>query len=251
MQKFTIKLMPTWPWPRIVAHRGGGTLAPENTLAAFEVGYQAGYRMAEYDVKLSADDVPILLHDDTVDRTSNGHGAASALDLSQLQQLDFGRWHGPQWAGKTLPTLQQVAAFCLAHGMHSNIEIKPSTGLEAHTGRLVARQAASLWASAPGSVLLSSFSETALAAARDAAPHLPRALLIENQLPSDWQARAHALGCLGINLDNALATEHIVKTILEHGYTVVIWTVNDLARAQELLRWGCHAIVTDTLKPFA
>ena len=239
-----------WPWPRCIAHRGAGVLAPENTLAAFRTGHAHGYRMAEYDVKLSADDIPILLHDDTVNRTTNGQGVAATSSLAQLSALDAGSWHGRQWAGEPIPTLSSIAAFSIAHHMHSNIEIKPSSGLEAHTGAVVARHAQTLWATASLPPLLSSFSEQALASARMAAPELPRALLIEGHLPADWARRARALDCLGINLDDKLASREVVTDILRAGHTLVVWTVNDADRARQLLDWGCHAIVTDTLKPF-
>lgn len=240
-----------WPWPEIMAHRGAGHHAPENTLAALRTGHTLGYRMAEFDVKLSADHVPILLHDDTIDRTSSGAGTASTMPLAQLAQHDFGHWHGKQWAGEPIATLASIAAFCVAHGMHVNIEIKPSTGHEDLTGHTVAAAAHKLWQHAPLPPLLSSFSDVALAAARRGAPHLPRALLIQEQLPSNWQARAAALGCMGIHLEDKLATPTVVNTILTAGYALVVWTVNDASRAQALLQAGCHAVVTDTLKPFA
>ena len=80
--------LPAWPYPRLAAHRGAGKLAPENTLAALRLGHAHGYRMAEIDVKLSADGVAFLLHDDTLDRTSNGRGRADALTWRELAQLD-------------------------------------------------------------------------------------------------------------------------------------------------------------------
>ena len=100
---------PAWPWPAFIAHRGGGRLAPENTLAAIRTGADAGFRMVEFDVKLSADGLPFLLHDDTVDRTSNGHGTAHELDWRALGEMDFGSWHGPEFAGEPAPSLYAVA----------------------------------------------------------------------------------------------------------------------------------------------
>src|SRR3546814_15138549 len=85
--------LPAWPYPRAIAHRGAGQFAPENTLAAMRLGAQRGFTMLEYDVKLSRDDVAILLHDDKFDRTSNGTGQAGAMDFRELATLDFGAWH--------------------------------------------------------------------------------------------------------------------------------------------------------------
>ena len=191
-----------WKWPRLIAHRGGGILAPENTLAAFRLGHTHGYRMMEYDVKLSQDNVPILLHDDTIQRTSNGKGSAGKLSMTNLLEYDFGSWHSAAYAGEPIPTLHAIAAYTIANGLHSNIEIKPVTGTDAETGHGVARAARRLWNTAALPPLLSSFSEAALAAAQRTAPELPRALLIEGPVPHDWQARVNRLGCIGLNLDN-------------------------------------------------
>src|SRR5688572_8506871 len=102
-------LMDAWPYPRWVAHRGAGKLAPENTLAAFRLGAQHGYRMFECDVKLSADGVPFLLHDATLERTTNGAGVGGDHPWNALAQLDAGSWHSRAYAGEPLPTLDNIA----------------------------------------------------------------------------------------------------------------------------------------------
>lgn len=234
-----------WPWPALVAHRGGGVLAPENTLAAFRIGQANGFRMMEYDVKLSADDIPVLLHDDTIDRTSDSTGYAASMTLNDLLHHDFGGWHATMYAGEPLPTLYSIAAFTQANNLHSNIEIKPCPGREATTGSVVAATARTLWSGVTLPPLLSSFSEEALAAACVAAPDLPRALLIENELPSDWLARVRQLKCSGLNLNHKHVTQDLVHEVTAMGYWLAVWTVNDLKRAQLLLDWGCHAVVTD------
>jgi glycerophosphoryl diester phosphodiesterase len=188
------------------------------------------------------------LHDDSVDRTSSGTGSAAEKTFVELAQLDFGSWHSRDYAGEPIPTLHSVAAYTQANGIFSNVEIKPSTGTEMDTGRLVARLAQRLWANAEIPPLLSSFSEIALQAAMEEAPELPRALLIEKEVPADWQSRVERLGCIGLNLNHKYATLHLVRAIREAGYTLAIWTVNDPARAQELLDWGCNAIVTDEIQ---
>ncbi|MGC1818128.1 MAG: glycerophosphodiester phosphodiesterase family protein, partial [Casimicrobiaceae bacterium] len=112
-----MRKLPAWPYPKLVAHRGAGKLAPENTLAALRVGHAHGYRMAEFDVKLSADGVAFLLHDGTLDRTTNGKGRADALTWRELAQLDAGSWHSPVYAGETLPTLAAVARWSRANAV--------------------------------------------------------------------------------------------------------------------------------------
>ncbi len=237
-----------WPWPSLIAHRGGGRFAPENTLAAMQTGYEHGFCMVEYDVKLSRDGALILLHDDTIDRTSSGSGSATSLTLAELGNFDFGSWHHASFNDEPIPVLEAVARYTLARNMCSNIEIKPSAGEEALTGEQVARAAQALWSEAPLPPLLSSFSEAALAAAQRAAPQLPRALLIEGAVPSDWLARLRRLDCIGLNLDDEYVTQDLVEAVVASGHTVAVWTVNCRDRARTLLDWGCQAIVTDELE---
>ncbi len=235
-----------WPYPRFAAHRGAGKLAPENTLAALRLGFEHGYRMAEFDVKLSADGVAFLLHDGTLDRTTSGSGRADALTWRELSQLDAGSWHSPAYAGETLPTLAAVAHWSRANAVAVNIEIKSSPGRERETGAAVALDAQSLWAAADVMPLLSSFSEITLEAAREAVPGLPRALL-GDQVPDDWRDRVARLGCIAVDLDHRLLTRERVDEFHVAGLRVATWTVNDPARAAELLGWDVDTVITDAI----
>lgn len=237
----------SWPYSPFIAHRGAGRYAPENTLAAIRLGAQHRFTMMEYDVKLSRDGVPVLLHDDTLDRTSSSSGPAGALTLAELASIDFGAWHSRDYAGEPIATLFSVAAYTLANGIHSNIEIKPSTGTDAETGHEVALAARTLWANSDTPPLLSSFSREALGAARDAAPELPRALLFGRELPPDWLDAAGALQCRGINLNDRSVTPDIARQVLDAGFTLAVYTVNNPERARELLGMGCHGIFTDEI----
>jgi glycerophosphoryl diester phosphodiesterase len=104
-------------------------LAPENTLAAFRKGAEYGYRMFECDAKLSADDVVFLMHDATLHRTTNGHGIGGEQSWQQLSQLDAGSWHSRHFSGEPLPTLANLAHYCIHNRYFLNIEIKPTPGL--------------------------------------------------------------------------------------------------------------------------
>ena len=165
-----------WQYPQMCAHRGAGKHAPENTLVAIRFGASYGYRMMEFDVKLSADNVLFLLHDDTIDRTSNGTGAAATMPWGALSQLDAGSWHSHAFAGEPMPTVENVISFCQANGIAMNVEIKPCPGREVETGAALGKLVQSHCATMQPLPLISSFSEDALAAARDVAPGLPRAL---------------------------------------------------------------------------
>ena len=237
--------MSHWPYPKIVAHRGGGKLAPENTLAAIDVGASFGHTMIEFDAKLSRDGQIFLLHDDTLERTSSGAGIAGEFGWEQLVKIDAGSWYSPQFAHEPLPLLSQVAERCQQHGMMANIEIKPTTGLETQTGTVVALAARQLWQgqTAP---LLSSFSIESLEAAQAAAPELPRGLLLE-EWREDWRELTTRLGCVSIHLDYLLLDEDRVRQLKAAGLHILVYTVNDLARAKLLLDWGVDSICTDRI----
>jgi glycerophosphoryl diester phosphodiesterase len=238
--------MTTWLYPRIVAHRGGGKLAPENTLAGIDTGAGLGLKMIEFDAKLSADDVVFLLHDDLVDRTSDGRGAAARMTYAQLRALDAGSWFDATFAGATMPTLAEVAERCFEKGLAANIEIKPCEGRDLATGRLVAGEAARLWADTGLAPLMSSFSYGALEAAAEAAPELPRGMLYET-IPDDWRAQAGALACVSMHVAHAQLDERIVGEIKDFGLRILAYTVNDPQRARRLAQWGVDAICTDRI----
>ena len=238
--------MNVWPYPRFAAHRGAGNLAPENTLAAMRVGYAHGYRMVEFDVKLSSDGVAFLLHDDTLDRTTDGCGRADALPWAELAKLDAGGWHSAAYAGEPLPTLRAVARWAIANGVACNIEIKPVPGRERDTGAAVALDARALWRDASIPPLLSSFSEEALATARTAVPELQRALLLE-RIPPDWNERLARLGCIAIDADYRELDAGMVSAALNAGYQVLTYTANDPRVVAELVAWGVDAIITDAV----
>ncbi|MCY1228824.1 Glycerophosphodiester phosphodiesterase, cytoplasmic [compost metagenome] len=236
----------SWPYPRHIAHRGAGKLAPENTLAAFRHGAGFGYRMFEFDVKLSADGKPVLMHDATLDRTTSGKGRVDALTLGELALLDAGGWHSPAWAGEPVPTLAAIARYTQANGFLANIEIKPVPGTEARTGAAAALDAAALWAGAAVPPLLSSFSEEALAAAARVAPDLPRALLLD-KLPADWLERLRRLGCVALDANYRELDEGVIAAAHAAGYRVLSYTVNDPAKAAQLLGWGLDGLITDAV----
>ena len=241
-------LAPGSPWRacRWIAHRGAGTLAPENTLAAFRLGHRHGCRAFECDVKLSADGVAFLLHDTTLERTTGVSGVAGDRTWAELAALDAGSWHSAAFAGETIPTLAAIAEFCIATGSLLNIEIKPTPGAEVLTGQRVAAEASRLWQGQAEMPLLSSFSVEAVAAARDAAPGLPRALLLETLTPG-WFEQAQALDCIAVVADFVLFDAALVNRLHAAGLLAMAYTVNDAAVAEQLFGWGVDALFTDAV----
>lgn len=237
---------PYWPYPRIVAHRGGGLLAPENTLAALRYARNLGFEAVEFDVKLTGDDVPVLLHDDTVDRTTDGSGAVTDMLFDVVTQFDAGSWFANEFAGESVPAFAAASALCKETGLWANIEIKPSSGEEQKTGRIVARMAKLLWSGAALPPVLSSFSPEALNAARSQAPELPRALLYK-EIPDNWETSLDQLDCVAMHVAHDQLDAKLVAAIQATRRGVLAYTVNDPIEAVELIEMGVDALVTDQI----
>ena len=240
----------SWPYPRWVAHRGAGKLAPENTLAAFRHGANHGYRMFECDIKLSRDGVPFLLHDATLNRTTNGKGVGGNQDWAALAQLDAGSWHSRGYAGEPLPSFENIARFCLHNAYFLNVEIKPTPGTERHTGEVVAHHAERLWKGAATPPLLTSFDVAALEGAQAVAPQLPRGLLLDS-LRSGWIETALMMDCVAIVCNHSLWDQSTVTQAKAAGFKCLSYTVNDDWAAQRLLALGTDAIITDRVDLFS
>lgn len=250
-----------WPYPFWIAHRGAGQLAPENTLAAFRLGASLGYQMFECDVKLSADEVPFLLHDATLNRTTDAFarlGDCASITggdhtWETLAQLDAGAWHSSLFQGEPLARLTQIAQFCLENQLAVNLEIKPTPGTGYRTGVVVAASADRLWGQQGSDAklppLLSSFDVEALSGARDAAAHLPRALLLD-ELWAGWHATAQALEVSALVCRHTLWTEPLVNEAQSAGWRCLSYTVNTVDEVHKLRQLGTHGVITDRLDIF-
>jgi glycerophosphoryl diester phosphodiesterase len=255
-----------WPYLKVCAHRGAGKLAPENTLEAFQYGASFGHRMFEFDVKLSSDNISFLLHDDTLDRTTSGKGAATNFTMQQLAQLNAGlvplssdTEFGLQ-ANQVirLPEFRKISAWLLENGFLANVEIKPSPGREAETGAQLAKECMETWSAYADSLpsgqtlippLLSSFSEVALAAARDAVPELPRALLI-HALPTDWLDRCLRLDVVALDCNFRELSAEVIEKAKANRLRVVSYTINDGQIMQRLFEHGLDCAITDSVNLF-
>ena len=229
--------------PPIIAHRCGGGHGPENTLAGLRAAAALGVKGVEFDVMLCADGTPVLIHDETLERTTDGHGRVADTSLEGLRRLDAGFWFGSRFKGEKLPTFGEAASLCRELGLWANVEIKPSAGFESVTGAAVARQARHFWPGGEG-VLLSSFSRPALRAARDAAPGLPRALLLEELAP-DWRWQLADSGSVALHLDAGRLTREQAAEVRAAGVALACYTVNDQEAASRLLAWGVAALFSD------
>lgn len=237
--------MAAYPLARWIAHRGGGCLAPENTLEGFRLAARLGFRAVEFDVMLTRDGVPVLIHDETLERTTDGQGRVCERDWAELAGLDAGRWLHRAWAGVGIPRLDEVLVLCSSLGLGVNVEIKPAAGHDEATGRAVAERLTALWPAGLPAVV-SSFSEPALAAARAAAPGQTRALLVE-ALPEDWRERLARLGCSLLHGRAADLDATALAALGAAGVPVAAYTVNRAEDAARCFALGIAALFTDRL----
>ena len=247
-----------WPWARILAHRGAGKLAPENTLAAIRRGCAMGFRAIEIDARLTKDEVPVVIHDRTLERTTDGTGAVGEAAAADIARLDAGAWFAPEYRGERVPTLAETIAWCRAQGVWMNLEIKRYADRSARIGEVVARTAAQCYGDLlrPGgdraenvvvqAPLLSSFGREALLAARAAAPDLPRGYLVDD-VPENFAAELEALGCVSLHTDHETLTREKARAVKDAGYWLFCYTVDDPERARELFGWGVDALCTDRI----
>ncbi len=230
-----------WTFPRVLAHRGAGVLAPENTLAALRHAAALGCRAVEFDVMAVHDDGLVLMHDTQLGRTVAGSGPVARHTANALAGMDAGAWFSARYAGEPVPVFADAARLCIALDLQMNVEIKPVPGEEARTGRLVGQACRTL---PVGSVLLSSFSPVALEAARAAAPDVPRAWLVE-AVPPDWQEQLACLGAIALHARADLLRDGHIRAIHASGAVLMAYTVNDPEQARRLFARGVDALCTD------
>lgn len=242
--------MRAWPFPRWIAHRGAGKLAPENTLAAFRVGAAHGYRAFECDVKLSADGLPFLLHDATLDRTTPQRGTAAERPWAELSRIDAGGWHSRAFAGEPIPSLEAIAGYVQRNGFALNLELKPTPGQEQLTGETVGRFCAAHWTVGSPPLLFSSFRPEALQGAMATAPAIPRALLLDT-LWAGWEAAAQQLACVAVVTNHALMDTALKQQLDELGLRALCYTANDPAGARRLVSLNIDGIITDAVDRFS
>jgi glycerophosphoryl diester phosphodiesterase len=230
--------------PPVIGHRGAAAYAPENTLAGFRKAKALGCRWVEFDVRLTADSQPVLLHDDRLERTTDGRGRVSALSLDAIRRHDAGGRFHSSFVGERVPTLEEALMLLAELGLGANVELKAARGKEAVTGAVVAELLARTWAADPMHLLISSFQKGALAAARDRAPHIARGILFRH-IPKNWRSIAVQLGCATIHADQQRLRPAVLSEIRRAGYPLLAYTVNDPERARILFDFGVRSVFSD------
>lgn len=227
-----------------VAHRGFSAIAPENTLAAFREALSTGVNAVEFDVHLTADGVPVVMHDETLERTTNGSGPVAAIDMAALARLDAGSWFAPQFAGEHVPTLRETLEL-LRGQLTLCIELK-APGTAAATVTLLRELDMS------GQAIIFSFHEDYLREVAALAPDLRRLLLLvgnpDHPSPVDadvWIASARRLGVSYLGLLHKSILEPHVEAIHNAVMQLITWTIDDTDRMCQLASWGVDGIASN------
>lgn len=271
-----------WRYPQLIAHRGAGKSAPENTMVAFQLGAKNGYKMFECDVKLSQDKELFLLHDTTLNRTTNGQGLANSLSWQALEKLDAGSWHSSEYQGEPLMKLSDLVDYILQHRLRLDIEVKPNGGEAYETGKAVAlyllqrmqqkiddyverffsEEPVQFFSTLHNALvetpepcclknqfLISSFEPEALLGAKESVPKIPRALIVD-----DWSlgeeyidAQLASLECQGVIMNYRLMTPELLAKYDRNNLFVMAYTPNKCEEIKQLLAMGVTSVITDNM----
>lgn len=240
-------------FPRIFAHRGASSLAPENTIASFAKAAEVGARWFEFDVDIIGDGSLIVIHDDKLQRTTTGKGGYYNLSFSDIRKLDAGKWFSDAYRFERIPEVADVISFANSTNMGMNLEIKPCCGGTELREKLIENLAVAVDSVAnTDHFIVSSFDHEALVRFHATRPNIKLGWLFdrENQPGPTWQQGADQLGCTAIHPDVNGLTPEEVKEMRDAGFDVNVWTVNDVDQALELASWGVTGIFTDRPQDF-
>ena len=238
-------------FPKIIAHRGASTLAPENTIAAFAKASEIGARWCECDVGVMADGTLLVIHDDTVDRTTNSSGSWDSWGYGELRRLDAGAWFSPTYRFERIPELADVVSFANATQTSFNIELKPRAAGKRRDTLVENLEVALQSFKNKSGLLISSFDHELLSAVRQAMPELPLAwLCTPAEVRAESWREASQIECTAIHPCGQDLTEADVHEMLDAGFDVNVWTVNTLEDARKAAQWGVMGIFTDRVQDF-
>lgn len=232
--------------PPLIAHRGASRFAPENTLAAFLKAKELGAKWVEFDVMLTACGEAVVIHDDTLDRTTNGSGYVCAQSYDYIRKLDAGSWFSPAFSQERVPTLREVIIFLRTHQLAANIEIKILHGDEEKTVKKVLADIQAEWTEEMMPPLISSFSMKVLHYVCQYSPQAMIAQLVDAWFPG-WEEHAEKLQCKAINVNQVVVTPEKIAQIKAMNKFIFAYTVNDVVRAKELFAMGVDALFTDDI----
>ncbi|QPQ32632.1 glycerophosphodiester phosphodiesterase [Lysinibacillus sp. JNUCC 51] len=226
----------------IFAHRGVSAHYPENTMAAFVAASKLPITGIELDIHLTADRELVVIHDETIDRTSNGSGFVKDYTLQELRAFDYGSWFSSNFDGESIPTLGDVLELFAGTNHRINIELKtdvfPYNGIEA----LVIKEVAAYQMTER--VIISSFNHESIQIVAQRAPYIEKAALFAEILV-DFNGYAAQIPADAIHVSLPTAFRRSIQEALNEGAIVRVYTVNDVEQAKQLQQLGVQAIFTD------
>lgn len=257
--------------PLVIAHRGFRSVAPENTLAAFAAAFDSGARWIELDVAASADGELVVIHDDTLDRTTDararfpGRESYSVYDwpLAELRRLDAGSWFAEldpfgriargevtrealeSFRGERIPTLRECLDLVRERGGSVNVELKDATGLSCDPWIVERTLDLIRETGMADRVLVSSFNHGYLRRSKRAAPGVPIGALVEKVAPADPASMLRELGAYSYHPGMDILDRASALAVREAGYGLMVWTVNEAADLARLVEWGATGLFTD------
>ena len=229
--------------PKITAHRGASGDAPENTLAAIRLAANQGAKWIEVDVNISRDGVPVLHHDDGVERCSDGHGLVIEHPAAYLRSLDSGSWYSPEFNGEVIATLDECLDTAIELDLSINLEIKPSSGWEIPTTDQIGKLLSSR-RKLPD-IVISSFSHLALQRSFELLKEIPRSSLFL-VAPPDWQSLTQEVEASNIHVhSNSLLDKATVQSFHDSDLGVYCYTVDSISEAAALFDIGVDGVFTN------
>lgn len=228
----------------VIGHRGACAYAPENTLASFQRAHELGATWVEFDVHMAACGELVIIHDDSVARTTNGTGYVTELTYQQLLELDAGSYFAPEFANQRIPTLGQVINLLGETNMCANIEVKPASGQEIEVVEKTVEVVRHHWPEHLGAPMYSSNSPEVLEVFRKIEDDLIIGVLTSDWMP-EWQQMVDFYGAASLHVRKTNLNADRVREVKDAGYGILSYTVNEAAEAKKLFDWGVDAVFSD------
>ncbi|MEP3276868.1 MAG: glycerophosphodiester phosphodiesterase family protein [Stappiaceae bacterium] len=229
---------------QLILHRGASAYAPENTLEALHLAADMGAKWVETDVRIIAGDALIMMHDDEVNRTTDGTGMAAHFTLEEMKALDAGGWFSAEYKDCRVPTLKEYLDVAQVRHLGVVLELKAVAGWEENYAHLVCREIEDSWKVDPQRLVISSFSERCLKIAAKELPHYPRCLALTG-LPDDADERLREMDCDMIHMQHSFARNNELTRLNTDNIEFAVATVNDTERAKYFLENGASSVLTD------
>lgn len=232
--------------PKVIGHRGAKAYAPENTLESIKTAASLGVEWVELDVKLTRDGVPVIFHDEELERITGVQGLMAEANYNDIRDLDAGSWFGESFNGARIPTLEEAVDVILKYDLGLNLEIKPCPGREKETAEVALDHLSQYWDDRD-KLLISSFQHVSLEAAMDLAPDWHRGLLIDDdfEMPENWKEMADYLDVATINIGAKLMSRAIADEVMDMELPLLVYTVNDPLEAKRFQLMGADCFFSD------